>query len=98
MPSTRFNANLAVQNDVLYIFGGTVEAGDREITFNEMWAINLGRLDGVKEIFCREQEKWEESDDDSDDETEDEDFEMVDDEDDDVDMIDADDTKEKEPI
>src|SRR5205814_2065697 len=80
MPSARFNAHLTVQDDVLYIFGGTVEAGDREITFDEMWAVDLGRLDGVKEIFCREQEKWEgsedeDSEDEDDDEDEDEDIE-----------------------
>jgi hypothetical protein len=101
MPLARFNVHLAVQDDVLYMFGGTVEAEDSEITFNEMWAIDLGRLDGVKEIFCREQENWEGSEDEDsegdDDEDEDEDVEMADEEDEDADMIDVDDKKGNKP-
>lgn len=58
MPHSRFNAQLAVQGDVLYIFGGTYERGDREYTFDEMHAIDLGRLDGVEEIYRRELEDW----------------------------------------
>lgn len=58
MPHARFNAQLAVQDDVLYIFGGTYENGDREFTFDEMHAIDLGKLDGVKQIFHREPENW----------------------------------------
>lgn len=59
MPHPRFNVQLAVQDDVLYILGGTFERGDREFTFDEMWAIDLGKLDGVKEIYRRELESWE---------------------------------------
>ena len=58
MPHPRFNAQLTVQDDVLYIFGGTFEKGDREYTFDEFWAIDLGKLDGVKEIYRRELEDW----------------------------------------
>ncbi|KAK0362871.1 Kelch repeat-containing protein 3 [Friedmanniomyces endolithicus] len=72
MPHPRFNAQLAVQDDTLYIYGGIFEKGDREYNFDEMWAIDLGRLDGCKEIFRREIDDWqgsedEESDDDEDD-------------------------------
>ena len=58
MPHPRFNAQLAVQNDILYIFGGTFEKGDREYTLDEFWAIDLVKLDGVKEIHRRELEDW----------------------------------------
>lgn len=76
-PHPRFNAQLTVQNDVLYMFGGTYEKGDREFTFDELWAIDLGKLDGVKEIFRRELEDWQGSEDEEDesDEGEDEDDE-----------------------
>lgn len=63
MPHARFNAQLTVQDDVLYIFGGTYENGDREYTFDELWAIDLGKLDGVEEIYRRELENWQGSDD-----------------------------------
>ena len=58
MPHPRFNAQLAVQGDVLYIQGGTYEHGDHEFTFDDMYAIDLGKLDGVQEIYQRELENW----------------------------------------
>lgn len=64
MPHPRFNAQLAIQDDVLYLFGGTYEHGDVEHTFDEMWAIDLGRLDGVQEVYRRELDNWQGSDDD----------------------------------
>ncbi|CAG8949643.1 hypothetical protein HYFRA_00007877 [Hymenoscyphus fraxineus] len=57
-PHVRFNAQLTVQDDVLYIYGGTFEKGDREFTFDEMYSIDLGKLDGCKQIFRREPENW----------------------------------------
>ncbi|THV48524.1 hypothetical protein BGAL_0243g00140 [Botrytis galanthina] len=86
-PHVRFNAQLAVQDDVLYIYGGTYEKGDREFTFDEMYAVDLGKMDGVKEIFRREPENWLGSEEDSEDDEEDDD---EDDEDDDDDEEDAD--------
>jgi hypothetical protein len=62
-PHPRFNAQLTVQDDTLFIYGGTFEKGDREYTFDEMYAIDLVKLDGVKQIFRREPENWLGSDD-----------------------------------
>ena len=80
MPHPRFNAHLAVQGDVLYIFGGTYERGDREYTFDEMFAVDLGKLDGVQEIYRRDLENWQgdeaESSSESDEEDESEDEDM----------------------
>lgn len=79
MPHPRFNAQLAVQGDILYVFGGTYERGDREYTFDEMHAIDLGRLDGVQEIYRRELENWQVNDLESESESdEDEDFASTD--------------------
>ncbi|KAF2758252.1 galactose oxidase [Pseudovirgaria hyperparasitica] len=72
MPHPRFNAQLTVQNDVLYIYGGTFEKGDREYTFDDLWAIDLGKLDGVKEIFKRELDDWAGSEDEMDEDEEEE--------------------------
>jgi hypothetical protein len=72
-PHPRFNAALTVQGDTLYIYGGTYEKGDREYTFDELWSINLNHLDGVVEVFKRELEDWQGSDDEVDSEEEDED-------------------------
>lgn len=84
MPHVRFNASLAVQEDTLYIFGGTFEKGDREYTFDEMWSIDLGKLDGCKEVFKREIEDWQGSED-EDSEDEDEDDESGEDSDEEMD-------------
>jgi N-acetylneuraminic acid mutarotase len=77
MPHRRFNAQLAVQDDTLFIFGGTFERGDLEFTFADMYTIDLGKLDGVREVFYEEPKDWnkqiEESDDDEDEDMEDED-------------------------
>ncbi|KAI5361718.1 putative kelch-type beta propeller [Septoria linicola] len=77
MPHPRFNAQLTVQEDTLYIFGGTFEKGDQEFTFDEMWSIDLGKLDGVKEVFKRDLEDWQGSEDED---SEDDDDEGSDDE------------------
>lgn len=80
MPHPRFNAQLAVQGDVLYIFGGTYERGDHEYTFDEMHAIDLGKLDGVQQIYTRELEDWQVDDSQCDSESdEDEGFDSTDD-------------------
>jgi hypothetical protein len=76
LPHPRFNSLLAVQDDTLFIFGGTFEHKDQEFTFNDLFAIDLGKLDGVKDIFSREPVNWnvvKEGDEDSDEE--DDDFE-----------------------
>ncbi|TVY12736.1 Kelch repeat-containing protein 3 [Lachnellula arida] len=90
-PHPRFNAQLTVQDDVLYLYGGTYEKGDREFTFDEMYAVDLGKLDGVKQIFRREPANWlgsDEEDDSEDDEDEEEDSEEDEDEEGDVKMAD----------
>ena len=56
LPHPRFNAALAVQEDTLYIYGGTFEKGDREFTFDEMYSVDLVKLDGVRTLFARKDE------------------------------------------
>ncbi|KGY15740.1 hypothetical protein PABG_11396 [Paracoccidioides brasiliensis Pb03] len=58
MPYRRFNSQLAVLDDTLFIFSGTFERGDHEFTFNDMYSIDLVKLDGVKELFYNEPEHW----------------------------------------
>ncbi|KIV95138.1 hypothetical protein PV10_02823 [Exophiala mesophila] len=96
MPHNRFNAQLTVQDDVLYIYGGTLEKRDIEITFTDLYSIDLGKLDGVREQFYIEPINWnvtttqdsdEEMDDDDDDD--DDDDEDEDNSDEDMDEKDA---------
>src|SRR5699024_4412523 len=68
---------LAVQDDTLFIFSGMFEKGDKEFTFNDMYSIDLVKLDGVKEIFYNEPENWNllEEEEDSDEDIDDDDDE-----------------------
>ena len=51
MPQPRFNSLLAMQCDTLYIYGGTFEKADRKFIFNNLYFIDLGNMDGYKEVF-----------------------------------------------
>lgn len=83
MPHNRFNAQLTVQDDILYIYGGTLEKRDLEITFTDLYSIDLGKLDGVREQFYVEPVNWNVTTQDSDDEMDDDDDEDDDDDDED---------------
>ncbi|EFE36053.1 uncharacterized protein ARB_04990 [Trichophyton benhamiae CBS 112371] len=86
MPHRRFNAQLTVQEDTLFMYGGTFERGDQEFTLCDMYSIDLLKMDGVREIFYEEPEHWndaivpdsedEEDEDDDDDDEGDEDENM----------------------
>jgi hypothetical protein len=74
MPHPRFNAQLTVQGDSLFIYGGTFERGDREFTLDELWCVDLNKLDGFTEIHRRELADWQEAEDeDSEDDDDDDD-------------------------
>lgn len=45
-PRARINPQLAVVGSALFLFGGTVEVGDREITLDDLWRLDLVKLDG----------------------------------------------------
>jgi Domain of unknown function (DUF4110) len=55
LPARRFNAALAVGiDDKLYIYGGTYEnPGRGEMTLDDFHVIDLGKLDGVRELWNR---------------------------------------------
>ncbi|KAJ3120197.1 hypothetical protein HK098_004791 [Nowakowskiella sp. JEL0407] len=84
-PCPRFNAMMAVQKNVLYIFGGIFESADREYTLNDLWALNLDKAQAFECLKADDlrQVGWlgENSDDDDDDDEEDDDDENESDED-----------------
>ncbi|KAH0613565.1 uncharacterized protein H6S33_005451 [Morchella sextelata] len=94
LPHKRFNCAMAVLDDVLYGYGGTFEKGDREFMMDDMFAIDLGKLDGVRTIFSRKDETvWEDSEDEDEDDDEDDD-----EDEEDEDEMDVDDEGEAEKI
>lgn len=72
MPCPRFNAAVAVQKNVMYIVGGRIEKGEQEVTLDDIWAIDLNKLDEFREIkpMSKECLEWVASDDESDEEDE----------------------------
>ena len=45
-PFGRINALLAVHGNTLYVYGGIIEAGDKEVTLDDLWSLDLVKLDG----------------------------------------------------
>lgn len=50
-PCGRINACMVVGKDTLYIYGGMMEINDREITLDDMYSLNLSKLDEWKCII-----------------------------------------------
>lgn len=91
-PHPRFNAITCVVDDVLYIYGGIFERGEQEFNLDSFYAIDLGRIDGVK-VFWEDLSELDRSEVNSDDEEEDDDD---DEEDDDGEEVNGDEKLEAE--
>ncbi|XP_031480330.1 uncharacterized protein LOC116250664 [Nymphaea colorata] len=57
-PCGRINACLAVAKDTLYLYGGMMEIRDREITLNDLYALDLAKLDEWKCIIPASESQW----------------------------------------
>jgi len=44
-PLPRINCAAVVRNNTLYIYGGVLEVGDREVTLDDCWSIDLNKRD-----------------------------------------------------
>ncbi|KAG7380254.1 kelch domain containing 4 [Phytophthora pseudosyringae] len=91
-PCPRINPAVMIRGSTLYVYGGVVEDGDREITLDDCWSLDLKRLDEWKEVLSgtMSQQIWkgevsetEESSDGDDDDDDDEDEDEFDSDDDD---------------
>ncbi|XP_078433085.1 galactose oxidase/kelch repeat superfamily protein [Wolffia australiana] len=72
-PCGRINACMVVSRDTLYVYGGMMEIKDREVTLDDLYMLNLNKLDEWKCIIPASTSEWLEVSDDNDDEDEDED-------------------------
>ncbi|GMN56834.1 hypothetical protein TIFTF001_025955 [Ficus carica] len=79
-PCGRINSCMVVGRDTLYIYGGLMEVKDREVTLDDLYSLNLSKLDEWKCIIPASKSEWVEA---SDDEDEDEDEDADDSEDED---------------
>lgn len=72
-PCGRINSCMVVGKDTLYIYGGMMEINDREITLDDLYFLNLSKLDEWKCIIPVSESEWveasegEDEDDDEDD-------------------------------
>ncbi|XP_057334866.1 kelch domain-containing protein 4 [Microplitis mediator] len=82
-PSPRINPGLVVKNNVLYLYGGLYEDGDRQYTFNDFYSLDLHKLNEWQTIVPNDvsSQVWldsesSESESDSDDSSDDEDMDV----------------------
>jgi hypothetical protein len=71
---------MVVGRDTLYLYGGMMEVGDREVTLDDLYTLDLNKLDAWNLVIEATKTDWVEPDDDDDDDEEEDD---EDDEDDD---------------
>lgn len=81
-PCGRINSCMVVGRDTLYIYGGLMEVKDQEVTLDDLYSLNLSKLDEWKCIIPASKSEWVEASDDED-EDEDEDADADDSEDED---------------
>ncbi|KAJ3000862.1 hypothetical protein HDV02_002325 [Globomyces sp. JEL0801] len=84
-PTERYNAMMGVSKNILYLFGGIVEKENKEMTLNDLWSLNLDKLDKWNHLIVDERVNelvGEDSEDDDDEDDEDDDDEENDDDDD----------------
>uniref|UniRef100_A0A9I9DYK0 DUF4110 domain-containing protein n=1 Tax=Cucumis melo TaxID=3656 RepID=A0A9I9DYK0_CUCME len=74
-PCGRINSCVVVGRDTLYIYGGMMEIKDREITLDDLYALNLSKLDEWKCIIPATESEWVEASEDEDGEDDEDDSE-----------------------
>lgn len=45
-PKARIGAQVAVVGNTLWLLGGIIEIGDKEVTLDDMWSLDLVKMDG----------------------------------------------------
>ncbi|KAL2515207.1 Galactose oxidase/kelch repeat superfamily protein [Forsythia ovata] len=72
-PCGRINSCMVVGKDTLYIYGGMMEIRDREITLDDLYMLNLSKLDEWKCLVPASESEWIEASDNEEDDDDDED-------------------------
>ncbi|XP_051148129.1 LOW QUALITY PROTEIN: uncharacterized protein LOC127263167 [Andrographis paniculata] len=57
-PCGRINSCMVVGKDTLYIYGGMMEVKDQEITLDDLYALNLNKLDEWRCIIPASESEW----------------------------------------
>ena len=74
VPRERFNSTLCVRGNTMYVFGGMWEDRDKRFTMDDLWALDLTKLQKWEQLcdLSEESQQWQGSDDDDDDDDEEE--------------------------
>ncbi|XP_006817339.1 kelch domain-containing protein 4-like [Saccoglossus kowalevskii] len=73
IPCARMNTLLVVKHGILYLYGGVYEIGDKEVTLNDMYSIDVHKFDKWNTLVAMEtrDQDWEDEDSSSSDEDKD---------------------------
>ncbi|KAL3860433.1 hypothetical protein ACJMK2_010557 [Sinanodonta woodiana] len=72
MPSPRMNALLAIKSGVLFLYGGIVEEGDKQVTLTDFYSLDINKQDEWNTLIEQDgkSQVWEDSESSSDEEGE----------------------------
>jgi len=92
-PMPRIGAGLATLGSKLFVFGGTTEIGERQVTFDDLWSIDLNKMESWVNHFegTWKNQAWQGNDDGEDGDDDDDEEDDEDDEDDEEDEEEEDD-------
>merc|ERR1711990_461052 len=61
-PGPRMDTQLTLKNGILYLYGGILEQGDRSYILNDLWSIDIKKMNQWKRINKTDKVNWEGSD------------------------------------
>merc|ERR1712157_667699 len=61
-PGPRMNTHMTMKNGILYLYGGILEQGDRSYILNDLWSIDIKKMNQWKRINKTDKVNWEGSD------------------------------------
>lgn len=95
LPPPRINAGMVVKKGILYLYGGMYEDGDKQLTLNDFYSLDLNKLEEWNTIIPLDPADMEWFESDSEDEDEDDMDDEEDDDDDDEDKEEESDNGDK---
>lgn len=51
-PAPRMNSGLTLKHNILYVYGGMYEDGNKQVTFSDLYAIDVKKMDEWKTIIA----------------------------------------------
>ena len=61
-PGPRMNTHMTMKSGILYLYGGILEQGDRSYVLNDLWSLDIKKMNQWKRINKTDKVDWEGSD------------------------------------